>query len=96
MTKQPVETAFDALGFSPAEASHLKIRADLMIAIKKYIEKNKLTQKKAAKQLGVDQPRINKLLNGHIELFTIDKLVKMLEKVDIRVDIHVSLKKLVA
>ncbi len=79
---------FNELGFSAEEASSLKIRTELMIAVKKHISKNNLTQKQAAELMGVDQPRINKLLAGHVELFTIDKLVTMLE----RAGIHVSLK----
>lgn len=79
--------AFDDLGFDPAEANNLRIRAQLMIAIKKYIQENNLTQAEAAEQMGVDQPRVNKILKGQIELFTIDKLIIMLE----RVGIHASL-----
>ena len=86
MTKKNI---FDDLGFDTAEAANLRIRAELMLVIKNYIEKNKLTQLKAAKLMRVDQPRISKLLNGHIELFTIDVLVQMLE----RVGIHMTLKK---
>jgi len=79
---------FDDLGFDVAEASNLKLRAQLMLAIKKHVKNNNLTQAQAAELMGVDQPRINKLLNGQIELFTIDKLVVMLE----HAGVHVSLK----
>jgi len=60
-----------------------------MIMVKQYIEKHSLTQTEAANIMGVDQPRINKLLQGNIELFTIDKLVQMLE----HAGIHLILKK---
>lgn len=78
---------FDDLGFDSAEASSLKLRSQLMLAIKQYIKENKLTQAQAAEIMDVDQPRINKLLNGHIELFTIDRLVTMLERTGIRVSL---------
>jgi predicted XRE-type DNA-binding protein len=71
---------FDDLGFDAAEASNLKIRAALMFAISQELKKQKLTQAKAAKLLGVAQPRISDLKRGKIQLFTIDMLVNMLAK----------------
>lgn len=37
--------------------------------------------------MGADQPRINKLLKGNIDLFTIDALVKMLDKVGVKMEL---------
>jgi predicted XRE-type DNA-binding protein len=71
---------FDDLGFDAAEANSLKIRASLMRAIEKEIRVKKLTQAKAAKLLGVTQPRISDLIRGKIQLFTIDMLVTMLTR----------------
>ena len=84
------DNVFDDLGFSSAEASNLKLRSQLMLAIKRYIKENKLTIAEAAKIMAVDQPRINKLLNGQIELFTIDKLVTMLEHAGIHVSLNLA------
>ena len=81
---------FKDLGFSGAEAENLKIRSELMIQIIKYVKNHKLTQIKAAERLGIDQPRINKLLNGHVELFTIDKLVTMLVNINIKVKLKIA------
>jgi predicted XRE-type DNA-binding protein len=44
---------FVDLGFDPAEAIVLHMRANLMIDVRLYIEKHKLTQSDAAKRLGV-------------------------------------------
>jgi predicted XRE-type DNA-binding protein len=74
------DSVFDDLGFSTAEASNLKIRAVLMHAIEQELDKQKLTQAKAAKLLGVAQPRISDIRRGKIQLFTIDMLVNMLAK----------------
>lgn len=73
-------SVFDDLGFDAAEASNLKIRAALMLAIEQELVKQKLTQAKAAKLLGVAQPRMSDLKRGKIQLFTIDILVNMLAK----------------
>lgn len=83
MTMKPHVTegsVFDDLGFDATEASNLKIRAALMLAIEQELDKQKLTQAKAAKLLGVAQPRISDLKRGKIQLFTIDVLVNMLAK----------------
>ena len=37
---------FEDLGFTKVEAINLKARSELMIALRKFIEKNKLTQKR--------------------------------------------------
>ena len=39
-----------------------------------------MTQQKAAKLLGITQPRLNLLLKGKIEKFSLDALVNMLAK----------------
>lgn len=74
-------SVFDDLGFDTAEASNLKIRAALMRAIEQELDKQKLTQAKAAKLLGVSQPRISDIKRGKIQLFTIDVLINMLAKI---------------
>ena len=81
---------FDDLGFDPAEAQNLKIRAALMRAITKYINDKKLTQVTAAKLMGVTQPRISDLVKGKISLFTIDMLVNMLANARIFVSVVVD------
>lgn len=73
-------SVFDDLGFEPAQAANLKIRAALMRAVEEELDKLNLTQTKAAKLLGVTQPRISDLRRGKMELFTIDVLVNMLTK----------------
>ena len=78
-------SVFNDLGFSQTEAIHLKLKADLMLAIRQYILEHKLTQHEAAEELGVDQPQVSRLLNGNIDLFTIDKLLIMLSRVKMRV-----------
>lgn len=68
---------FADLGFGPEEAEHLRIRSDLMIALRRLIEDRRLTQADAARVFGVTQPRISNLVRGRINLFSIDTLVDM-------------------
>jgi predicted XRE-type DNA-binding protein/phage-related protein len=71
------ESVWDALGFSPQEAANLETRSLLMIQIERIIKKSRWTQATAAKHCGVSQPRVNDLLRGRIEKFSIDALVNM-------------------
>ena len=72
---------FEALEDDPAMAQNLKIRSELMITLRQYIEEAGLDQKGAAEVFGVYQPRISDLMRGKIDKFTIDKLVNMLARV---------------
>ena len=75
-------SVLDDLGLSHAEASHLKIRADLMNIIEKHIKKSQKTQVEMAKYLGISQPRVSDLVHGKINKFTIDMLVKIITMFD--------------
>ncbi len=81
---------FTDVGFGPEEAEHLRIRADLMIALRKVIIARKLTQVRAAKLFGVTQPRISNLVRGRIDLFSIDTLVDMLATAGVPVKVLVG------
>jgi predicted XRE-type DNA-binding protein len=80
---------FRDLGFSASEAENLRIRSEMMNALIARIEKRKLTQSRAAKLLGVTQPRVSDLMRGKIHLFSIDTLVNMLAAAGLRVDLRV-------
>ena len=72
---------FEALEDDPGMAQNLKIRAELMNSLRKFIEDEGLGQKKAAEVFGVHQPRISDLMRGKINKFTIDILVNMLARI---------------
>ena len=83
------ENVFDDLGFDPEEALNLKVRADLMLDLRAYIQKNEWTQQEAAEVLGETQPRISNLMNGEISRFSVDKLINLLGKVGMVVKVEV-------
>lgn len=87
------DNIFEDLGFSSVEAENLKIRSQLMRIITQFIQEQKVTQREAAKIFHVTQPRISNLINGKIELFTIDMLVNMLSYADLHVTVSLDLKK---
>jgi predicted XRE-type DNA-binding protein len=53
-------------------------KADIAFQISQLIREKRLTQTKAARLLGVDQPRISDLLKGKIGRFSLEKLLDFL------------------
>ena len=72
------------------DAENLKLRSELMIAIRKWVKDSGLTQAEAARRLNTTQPILNDVLRGRYEKFTIDRLVKMLDAAGLHVSISVS------
>ncbi len=66
----------DDLGFSQAEASVLKIKADLTDAILAEIDRRGLKQKELVNILDEYQPNISNLLRGRITKVSIEKLLR--------------------
>ena len=65
------------LGFDPAEAAVLQMRANLMSDLRSYIEDNGLTQADAAKRLGIAQSRVSDLVRGKWEKFSLEMLITL-------------------
>ena len=81
---------FRDLGFGPKEAQSLRLRAQLMVELRRMIQARKLTQNSAAKLFGVTQPRISDLARGKIKLFSIETLVDMLTRAGIQVQLRLA------
>jgi predicted XRE-type DNA-binding protein len=63
---------WDALESSPEEAATMTMRSDVMIAINEKVRSWDTTQARAARRLGITQPRLNDLLHGKINKFSLD------------------------
>ncbi|NEP28040.1 helix-turn-helix transcriptional regulator [Moorena sp. SIO3I6] len=81
------DNVFKDLGFEAEEAMNLKVRADLMLDLRSYIQERGWTQNEAAEFLGETQPRISNLMNGEISRFSVDKLINLLGKVGMEVKV---------
>jgi predicted XRE-type DNA-binding protein len=81
---------FRDLGFRAEEAESLRLRAALMVEIKRLVQARRLTQTAAAGLFGVTQPRMSDLVRGKIELFSLDTLVDMLARVGMKVHLRVG------
>lgn len=72
---QAFNSVWDALENTPQDAENMKLRSELMIAITHQLEQTDGTQTQKAQQLGITQPRLNDLLQGRINKFSLDALV---------------------
>lgn len=81
---------FNDLGFANADELQAKSALARQIAI--VIKDKKLKQKEAEEMTGVNQGDISKIINGHCDRFSIDRLFGMLLKLgqDIEINIHPS------
>ena len=78
---------FADLGYPNAEEALAKSRLAQRIA--EVIEKRALTQVQAASVLGIDQPKVSKLLRGQLRDFSTDRLFRFLNALDQDVEIVV-------
>lgn len=81
---------FADLGFAPDEAQNLLLRSQTLMAIAAWYESSGLTQARAAKALGVTQPRLNQALRGKIGEFSLDALVNMATCAGLRVGLTIK------
>lgn len=88
---QPASERFsnvwDALEDTPQEAANMRLRAKLMRTLCETIRAWELPQKDAARRLGISQPRLNDVLNGKIDKFSLDALVNLSAAAKLEVDI---------
>jgi len=82
------DNVFLDVGFSPDEAENLQLRAQLMSRVRDVARRT--TQREAAKQFGVSQPRLNDVMRGKIGNFSLDALVNMLGHAGMRVEMKVK------
>lgn len=78
------------LGFNNAE--EMQAKAQLASSILSIIEKKKWTQKEAAEILGITQPKISLLSRGQFSGFSMEKLIKLLNKLNQDIEIVIRKK----
>lgn len=81
---------FADLGLPDAE--ELLLKAKLVFEISQLIEKKGLTQAAVAKRTGLDQPKVSRLLNGHLSGFSVDRLFAILNRLGHSVEVRISAK----
>ena len=87
-TKPSSGNVFADLGLPDAEETLAK--AEIVRQIDKTIKKKKLTQTKAAKILGISQPKVSRLLRGYFDNFSLERLFRFLNKLGQDINISIS------
>jgi len=77
MKEQRFKSVWDAIEASPAQAANMRARSDVMIANREVVEGWKVTQAEAANRLGITQPRLNDLVRGRLDKFSLDALMNL-------------------
>ena len=75
------------------DADHLLARAQIGFHVFKILEQKKLKQREIAEVLGIAQPDVSHLMNGHFSRFTTDKLLDFLKRLERKVTIRISPRK---
>src|ERR1700683_2060723 len=93
-TGKPIEfekgsrNAFADLGLG--DAGQLLARAQIGYHVFKILKDERLKQREISAILGIAQPDMSHLMNGHFSRFTSDKLLDFLRRLDRKVTIEVS------
>lgn len=87
---QVFASVWDALEDSPAEAANMRLRSELMVAVQHVVAEWGLSQAEAAQRLDVTHPRLNDLLRGRVEKFSLDALILLAERAGMRVRVQVE------
>lgn len=90
MARQSFESVWDAIEKTPQAAAAMKMRSSLLIAIEQKVKSWEVTQAVAARRLGITQPRLNDLLRGKINKFSLDMLIEIAAKAEIKVRMQIS------
>ena len=79
---------FADAGLPDAEV-HL-VKAQLVSRLYDIIRRRKLTQAQAAKILGIEQPHVSQMLNGHFRQFSVERLLRFLMAFDRDIEIRIK------
>ncbi|MEI6232075.1 MAG: helix-turn-helix transcriptional regulator [Planctomycetota bacterium] len=71
-------------------ADDLMAKANLALHIRRTIKARRLTQTQAADLLGLDQPKVSAIINGHLDGFSTERLMRFLNDLGCDVQISVS------
>lgn len=90
MERQDFANVWDALENTQAEAASMTMRSNVIIAIEQTVRGWNVTQTEAARRLGVTQPRLNDLLRGRVQNFSLDALVDLAARAGLSVRLDIA------
>ncbi len=90
MESQKFDNIFEALADAPGEAANMKVRAELLSALRARVQSWGLSQEAAASRLGITRPRLSDLLRGKLGKFSLDALVNLASAAGLSLEIRVA------
>lgn len=90
MEVQTFDDVWDAIEDTSQAAANVRLRSKLLIAVEQEVRSWSLTQAKAAERLGVTQPRLNDLLRGKADKFSLDALVDLSARAGLAVTLDIE------
>ncbi len=78
------------LGFDPAEARVMALRAEVMIRLEQHLKAKGWTQAEAAKRLGITQPRVSRLIKGRWQDFSLDMLLTLAARAGLQPELRLA------
>lgn len=78
------------LGFPPHEAAVMLLRCEIAEALRKWIDREGLTQAQAAKRLSVVQPRISEIVCNKVDKLSLDYLVGLCAKAGVAITVKLA------
>ena len=85
-----VNNVFMDLGFPAHQAAVLLLRCELAEALRKWMDREGITQAEAAKRLGVVQPRISEIARNKVNKLSLDYLVGLCAKAGVSVAVKLA------
>lgn len=90
MSDERYASVWDAIEADPGQAENMKLRSQLMMALRDHLARERLSQAAAARLFGVTQPRVSDLVRGKVDLFSLDALVNMLAAAGLHIELQVA------
>lgn len=88
--RQVFADVWDAIEDDPAERARLRMRSELLSGLERCVIGWNVTQSEAAKRLGITQPRLNDLLRGRFNKFSLGALFDLATRAGIAVRLTID------
>ena len=93
MSDEPIQTfasVWDALADTPEQAANMRLRAELVLAIQGAVEGWGENRAGTAERLRLTLPHLDELLEGRLDLFSVDELATLAERVGLAVEMRIA------
>ncbi len=86
----PLKSTYGTLALPENRSALEKFRWSICQNFISYKRKHKCTQKQLAELIGIDEPKMSKILRHRIDEFSTDRLISLYEKLNPKVQLKVS------